>query len=282
MDKVIYISDLDGTLLNNEKKISKVSTELLNELIESKALHFSVATARTPATVENILSDVHMKEWIIVMNGVALYDLVNHQYHQVEYISSDLVQEILKALGDWTSQGFIYTIADHKLTVYYDQIIGEGREKFYEERKNLSHKKFVQKPLVSDEQVIYFVFIDTKARIQQIYDCLQGIEGIDKVMYQDIYCEDSYLLEVYSHKATKSNGIKKLKSLGGYHKVIVFGDQLNDKSMFELAHESYAVENAASIIKEMATGIIGSNEEDSVARFIKTHLESKSKEENKC
>lgn len=282
MDKVIYISDLDGTLLNNEKKISRVSADLLNELIDSKALHFSVATARTPATVENILSDVHMKEWIIVMNGVALYDLVNHQYHQVEYISSDLVQVILKALGDWTSQGFIYTITEHKLTVYYDQIIGEGRRKFYEERKNLSHKKFVQKPLVSYDQVIYFVFIDTKARIQQIYDGLQGIEGIDKVMYQDIYCEDSYLLEVYSHKATKSNGIKKLKELGGYHKVIAFGDQLNDKSMFELAQESYAVENATSIIKEMATGIIGSNEEDSVARFIKTHLEGKSKEENKC
>ncbi len=97
-------------------------------------------------------------------------------------------------------------------------------------------------------------------------------------MYQDIYCENSYLLEVYSERATKANGIKKLKAKGHFDKVIVFGDQLNDQNMFQMADEAYAVENAVEEIKQYATGIIGTNNEDSVAKFI-DHL---SKEESEC
>lgn len=278
MKKTIYISDLDGTLLNTQKKISGQSVAILNELIQDRKVHFSVATARTPATVEGILQPIHMKEQIIVMNGVALYDLDKHEYAAVEYIEADLVKQITKALGKWIKQGFIYTIEAHRLTVHYDELKGEGRINFYEERKNLSHKKFIREPLIRDDHVIYFVFIDTKENIQEINHLLEPISGIGRVMYQDIYCENSYLLEVYSERATKANGIKKLKAKGHFDKVIVFGDQLNDQNMFQMADEAYAVENAVEEIKQYATGIIGTNNEDSVAKFI-DHL---SKEESEC
>lgn len=278
MKKTIYISDLDGTLLNTQKTISGQSAAILNELIQDRQVHFSVATARTPATVEGILQPIHMKEQIIVMNGVALYDLDKHEYESVEYIEADLVKQMTKALGKWISQGFIYTIENHRLTVHYDEIKGEGRINFYEERKNLSHKKFIREPLIRDDHVIYFVFIDTKENIQEINHLLEPISGIGRVMYQDIYCENSYLLEVYSERATKANGIKKLKAKGHFDKVVVFGDQLNDQNMFQMADEAYAVQNAVEEIKQYATGIIGTNNEDSVAKFI-DHL---SKEESEC
>ena len=107
MEKTIYISDLDGTLLNTQKKISDKSSAILNELIQDRHVHFSVATARTPATVEGILEHIHMQEQIIVMNGVALYDLHKHEYQAVEYIGADLVKQITKAVGKWIKQGFI-------------------------------------------------------------------------------------------------------------------------------------------------------------------------------
>ena len=278
MANTIYVSDLDGTLLNSQKKVSEKTALLLNELIEQGKIQFSVATARTPATVEGILAKLKMREQIIVMNGVALYDLDKHEYHQIEYISPDLVNKIMLAIGKWIEQGFVYTIDNHQLTVHYNQIVGEGRRNFYEERKALKRKKFVLEPLSSYDNVIYFVFIDTKENIEQIHDLLSSIEGIDQVMYRDIYCENSYLLEVYSDKATKANGIKKLKEKGGYDQVIAFGDQLNDRNMFQVADEAYAVQNAVNEIKKYATGIIGTNDEDSVAQFI---LEL-SKEEKEC
>ena len=43
MEKTLYITDLDGTLLNPESKVSDYSVSIINELIDKGAL-FSVAT----------------------------------------------------------------------------------------------------------------------------------------------------------------------------------------------------------------------------------------------
>ncbi len=278
MNKTIYISDLDGTLLSSKRQISEQSKKLLNELIDNQGLHFSVATARTPATVEHLLCEVHIKEPIVVMNGVALYDLQKHEYSKVEYIEPQVSKSVIEKLGEWIKQGFIYTIDNHRLTVHYNQLEEKGRKNFYEERKNLEYKKFTNEPLAHYDHIIYFVFIDSQENIQTIYDLLQDIDGIGCVMYKDIYSKESYLLEVYSNKATKANGIKKLKMDGHFTKVISFGDQLNDLNMFHEADEAYAVGNAVNELKEIATAVIGTNDEDSVAQFIYNDINHKSKE----
>ena len=51
-------------------------------------------------------------------------------------------------------------------------------------------------------------------------------------------------------------------------RVIAFGDGKNDVDMFEIADESYAVSNAHEVLKAKATGIIGSNNEDGVAKWL--------------
>ena len=48
----------------------------------------------------------------------------------------------------------------------------------------------------------------------------------------------------------------------------MFGDALNDVPMFRIADEAYAVENARPEAKEAATGILGKNDEDAVAKFL--------------
>lgn len=54
---------------------------------------------------------------------------------------------------------------------------------------------------------------------------------------------------------------------------MVFGDGKNDIDMFELADESYAVSNAVPELKEAATGVIASNDEDGVARWLLEHAQ---------
>ena len=49
--KTLYISDLDGTLLNSQSQVSAASRDMLNRLIADNGINFSIATARTPATV---------------------------------------------------------------------------------------------------------------------------------------------------------------------------------------------------------------------------------------
>ena len=51
---------------------------------------------------------------------------------------------------------------------------------------------------------------------------------------------------------------------------MAFGDSVNDIPMFKIADEAYAVENALPELKEYATAVIASNEEDGVAEFLKS------------
>ena len=55
--KTLYVTDLDGTLLSSDSVVSVRSVDIINELIERGAM-ITVATARTPATVANLLADM--------------------------------------------------------------------------------------------------------------------------------------------------------------------------------------------------------------------------------
>ena len=69
-------------------------------------------------------------------------------------------------------------------------------------------------------------------------------------------------------EASKANAIQQLRSMLQCDRVIAFGDGKNDIDMFEIADEGYAVSNAHESLKEKATGIIGSNDDDSVAKWL--------------
>lgn len=69
-------------------------------------------------------------------------------------------------------------------------------------------------------------------------------------------------------KATKSNAILQLKGLYECDRVVSFGDGVNDIPMFKISDECYAVANAVDQLKEIATDVIASNDEDGVARWL--------------
>ena len=58
--KTLYISDLDGTLLNSQSQVSAASRDMLNRLIADNDINFSIATARTPATVVQLMHGIDM------------------------------------------------------------------------------------------------------------------------------------------------------------------------------------------------------------------------------
>ena len=71
---------------------------------------------------------------------------------------------------------------------------------------------------------------------------------------------------------SKANAVQWLKQYLGCDKVVVFGDQKNDISMFEAADECYAVSNAVKDLKVLATDIIHENNEDGVAKWLMEHV----------
>ena len=73
-NKTLYVSDLDGTLLGEDSRLSAVTVATLNHVIGELGGLFTVATARTPATVVPLMSQVHSTLPFIVMSGAALWN----------------------------------------------------------------------------------------------------------------------------------------------------------------------------------------------------------------
>jgi len=66
--RTLYISDLDGTLLNSNSIVTSHSVENINLLLQ-KGMLFTIATARTPATVVPLLKQLQLDLPVVLMNG---------------------------------------------------------------------------------------------------------------------------------------------------------------------------------------------------------------------
>lgn len=267
----LYISDLDGTLLNSSRKISDYSKTTINNLID-KGLEFTIATARTPGTVIEILEGLNIDKPIALMNGVFLYDLNKKEYLKIREIEKEKVIKILNILDSFNKTAFVYGIKNNHLNVYHKELLLDLDKVYFEERKSSKYKKFELVTnyynVIEELQVVNFMILDKKEIIKELFEELKKIEGINIGYYKDVYDEKCYFIEIHSEMASKKQAVADLKEIYNPNKVICFGDNLNDLPMFEVADEKYAMENALPELKVFATNVIESNDNDGVARYL--------------
>lgn len=273
--KSLYISDLDGTLLNKSIELSKQTVDTLNELI-NKGLHFTVATARTAATVVKLLEPLNINIPVILMNGVIIYDIPTKQYLKVHSLSTEIVSKLVNVMNKYNLSPFMYEIKNNTLATYYQTIKNEAMNEFYTERVTKYNKVFTKVERleeISYSNIIYFALLDTKEALEPAYNELRNIDGLSAAFYKDIYTSDEFwYLELFSSSATKYNGVKYLREEFGYDYLVGFGDNLNDIPLFQGCDETCAVSNAKDELKNIADHIIASNEEHGVVTFIQQHF----------
>ena len=275
----LFVTYLDGTLLNSNKEVSIKSTEILNKLIDN-GVNFTVATARTPATVVDLLQDVNLKLPAVLMNGVLLYDIKEEKYINIKEIGKDTVDKVFDVLNKFDKNAMVYGIRNNHLWVYHKEFEYSWEYNFYKERADRKQKTFLKvenyQECINESKIINFIVFDKYEKIKGIYEELKKIDEISVEYYEDIYEKGCYFLEAYSAEASKANGIKLLSDYIEHDKLICFGDNLNDIPMFELADECYATANAVERVKEISTDVIGSCDEDGVALFMEKKLKVKS------
>jgi hypothetical protein len=130
-------------------------------------------------------------------------------------------------------------------------------------------------------QVYYMTLIGGYTELYEMTSLFNKKAGFTVLFSEGIYNE-GYWLEIYSEKASKAAGLKWLCEFYGFEKTICFGDNLNDIPMFKAADEAYAVRNADEEAKKFAKEVIGSNEENAVAEFIKRHYQTQKKDIDKA
>ncbi|MEG2819697.1 MAG: HAD family hydrolase [Muribaculaceae bacterium] len=271
--RTLYVTDLDGTLLNSKSEVSKRTAEILNHLIDDENIMFTIATARTPATAIPKLNDVHLSLPAIVMTGAAMWSKKDNNYHHVSILHADTVAKIHSLCDKHNVNPFIYMRNGNMLDAYHSKAMSEREQLFVNERCNSPFKHFILQDKYNDDDAMLMFAIDDYPKLYNLYEQLcNEITGCEAICYHDIFGEETGLLEIYGEGTSKATAIKKLAKEVNANRIVVFGDNLNDIPMMKIADHAVAMSNAVDEVREYANEIIGTNNDDSVARWIQNDI----------
>lgn len=269
----LYISDLDGTLLNKNAQLTDNTIEIIGGLIERGVL-FTIATARSLSSVE-ILKKLNIQLPCVQLNGVLMYDFPKKSYTGCTPIATSDAEKVISILRDFDRMSFVYKAdEEYGIHVEFERLSNQVEQNFFDVRKDNDYKSFgkVDRITVSEsDKVIYFTMVDAYKRLKPIYEEICKIPGVKPTLYSDNY-SDLYFLEVFSSAATKAAGMRKIKEIVGADRVVAFGDNLNDLEMLKAADVGIAVADAAEKVKKEADLVIGNSFEDGVAEYLKLNV----------
>ena len=281
LSRTLYVSDLDGTLLNEDSVLSGDTIAMLNRIIEELGGLFTVATARTPATVVPLMQQVHANLPFIVIGGSAMWNPVTCDYEHTRCIDDETVNAVSDVFDRHGLHPFIYRRHGSLLYTHHCGSLSVQEERFVAARQHLPLKRFFLDDQHyrhnADEALLIFA-MNKYAVLKALATDLQAVSTCTVMLYHDIFDESEGYLEIFTAGTSKAGAIRDLARQVGADRVVVFGDNRNDIAMLQAADHSVAVVNAFPEVKAAASEVIGPNTADSVPRWILHELEARSEE----
>ena len=280
MSSALYISDLDGTLLRPDGTLSPASRDGLNRLI-ADGLHFTVATARSIASIRHLLAGLDLRLPVVNLNGALLSDVSSGRHQYVQAIPPEIaavVYEQTRAMGPYP---FISTCGPRGDALYYSRVENAGMQWLVDDRLDAGDERLQQiedlRAALCEQVLAFTIIVHQPALLQTLQATLEErYPGrLQMYIFPNGYSQsgDTWLTICHA-RATKDRAIRKLLTWGNYRveDLTVFGDGDNDIGMFELAPRAIATANATKRLRNLATDVIGPNSEDGVVRYLSAQM----------
>ena len=161
MTATLYITDLDGTLLNGDKRISDRSAAILNDLIV-RGEAISIASARSLFGLHIINIDaVHFNIPLILMNGVLLYDAADGRIMDCCFWEEQTALRVLEFCAAAGKTPFLYSVDGDRIDVTVTELTTDAERLFFRERENAFPGCFRQAEQYSVRNVVYLSMQDS-------------------------------------------------------------------------------------------------------------------------
>lgn len=264
--RTLYVSDLDGTLLRHDETLSPYTAEVINSL-SAKGMLFSFATARSRITSVKVTGAITANIPMVVYNGSFVMEKVSGRHLYSNEFSADDAYGILDLLIEREIYPIVYShIEGVEKFSYVPHLESRAMKIFGDTRRgDVRERRVDTVERLYDGDIFYFTCIDEEDKLLPVYEMLR--ERYYCIAHRDVYSGEQWL-EILPRGVSKAAAVAELKRILGCDRLICFGDGVNDIPMFELADECYAVGNAHEDLKRIATGVIGTNEDDGVARWL--------------
>ena len=259
-DGILICTDLDGTLLANDKTVSRENREAIAYFKENGG-RFTFITGRMPFFVDDVYNAVRPNAPIGCINGGGLYDYEAHRYIMATELPREALELVEYATDRVSSIGF--------------QINTLERIYFCRENATMAHfRECTRVPNLTaglwdvHEPIAKVVFGAPDPRdIQKIAKVIADHPLSNRYSF---VCSEATLCEILPLGVNKASVLPHLASHLGISqsRIIALGDYDNDVAMLQKASLGIAVANATDSAKAAADRVTVSNEEHAVAHII--------------
>ena len=271
MDIRLIATDLDGTLLDEEKKVPEENMAMLRKCAEH-GIEIVPATGRTVKGIPETLKTLPGVRYVIATNGAVVADLKEDRILDTCRLPVEIAVKIMELARDshddimydayiegngYTRQEFMDNIRRYVKTEGMVALVMRTRKAVSD---SIAYVKEQGKPV--DKINLYFADMDARARMRET---LKGIKGI--LVSSSIPNN----LEINAEGADKGSALLRLAELLHIKReeTMAFGDGENDISMIAMAGIGVAMENGVDQVRAAADHVTGTNEEAGVAAAIR-------------
>lgn len=269
----LIVSDIDGTLLNDNGELGFESKKLLKELMKEKVI-VSLATGRLHSAVTDVANELSLNGYVISLDGAMIKNYVQDKTHYESFLRAGQVKKAIAI-----AENLLIKIAlCHSSTIYYTEynsVIPSLLSKysaFYTQVD--SYEDYLSGTL---EIVCSSDMKDSIKQMEEKFNFPYSI-GCNTSYFRSKKNENIYYLEIRKAGSSKGKALMRLlKHLSiKPSQAAVIGDWYNDITMFQSNAVKVAVANAIPELLNTADYITTkSNRDDGTAEFFEMVLKSK-------
>lgn len=260
----VVISDLDGTLLNSEHRISSYTKSIFKELHEQNYL-IIVATGRHHLDAMAIIEELGFPVYLVTSNGARIHSPTKELLFAFN-LKSEAVQSVLSL-----------EIDPEITTVLF-------KEQVWQTSKTNKKLNSFQKEMTYPPEVVDFDTLEDFSAIKIFFthDNHEKLVALKERILVDHSEEFSHAfslpicLEFMDKSVDKSVAIAKIleKENFSFQEAIAFGDGFNDENMLKATGKGLIMGNAPENLKDKLSHleVIASNDNDGVAKYLFTIL----------
>lgn len=269
------VIDVDGTLYNSQKKITKKTREILLQA-QKKGILLIIASGRPTASLKDIVERLQMDQHhgiLICYNGSKVIDSQTGQVLYEKAISIDEARAVLEHMKKFDQIRPMIDHGDHLYVnnVYHNIIQMNGKDfNVMEYEARSGHFKLCE----VDDLVDFIDFPVNKILTTANPEYLQRhYQEIIKPFENTLNCmfTSDFYLEFTAKGIDKAHALDTVLKPLGYkpEDLLAFGDGENDIAMLQYAGTSVAMANSAPKVKSIANYTTSSCDEDGIERFLR-------------
>ena len=258
-DGILLCTDLDGTLLTDNRSVSDEDRKAIKYFMKNGG-KYTFATGRIPREAEQIRIFIEPNAPMISMNGAAIYDFKMRKFLQKLTLGANASEVIEYVEENFPQAGIEVSTAN---SVYYCK------------SNYISEKHRVQACFPDiccnfhdiTEKIMRVIFMVDTREIDTLKNKIYKAGFADKFTF---FQSGSQYYELLPHGASKGMGLKMLKKITGAKISIGIGDMENDISLITEADMGASVANGASALKSVAQYVTtADNNHSAVAEVIR-------------